>query len=151
LAGFGPAIGVDRATRPDGLPAEIGWRREDVFHDQASGGVLVTNLFLHHFEADALRSLGERMSGFDAVVAVEPWRSRLALGLGGLMAPFVGRVTRHDMPVSIRAGFRRGELAGLLGLDADDWEISEQLDGRGGLRWLARQRDVPGGMVEGRC
>lgn len=151
LAGLGPAVGVDRAARPDGLPAEIGWRQEDVFEDCASGGLLVANLFLHHFEGDALRCLGERMNGFAAVVAVEPWRSRLALGLGGLMFPFISRVTRHDMPVSIRAGFRRGELAGLLGLDPGGWDISEAVDLRGGLRWMARRRDVPGGAGEGRC
>lgn len=151
LAKMGPATGVDRATRPEGLSEQVDWRQVDVFEDQTAGGLLVVNLFLHHFEGGALRHLGERMSGFDAVVAVEPWRSRLALGLGGLMFPFVSRVTRHDMPVSIRAGFRRGELTEALGLDPDAWEVSESIDWRGGLRWCARRRDDPGGAVEGRC
>jgi hypothetical protein len=31
--------------------------------------------------------------------------------------PFVNEVTRHDMVVSIRAGFKHSELAAMLGLD----------------------------------
>lgn len=150
LVALGPATGVDRVERPARLPETVSWCRADVFHAEARGGVLVTNLFLHHFEGEALRRLGERMEHFGAVVVVEPWRSRLALALGGGMLPFVSRVTRHDMPVSIRAGFRRGELARLLGLEREAWEISESVDFRGGLRWCARRRDDPGGATAGR-
>ncbi len=137
LASLGPATGVDRVERPAGLPGEIGWRRGDVLEEDSGGGVLVANLFLHHFEGADLRRLGGRASRFTAMVVVEPWRSRLALALGGAMHPFVGRVTRHDLPVSIRAGFRRGELAEALGLDRGRWRISERIDPRGGLRWMA--------------
>lgn len=145
LGRMGPAVGMDRAARPEGLPEAVGWRRTDVLEDDAGSGVLVANLFLHHFEGVALRRLGERMANFAAVVAVEPWRSRTALGLGAVMLPFVSRVTRHDMPVSIRAGFRRGELAAALGLDPGRWAISESIDLRGGLRWCAVKREDPGG------
>ena len=151
LLEFGPATGVDLATRPEALSDKAGWRQADVFEAQVPGGLLVVNLFLHHFEGEALGQLGRMMGEFDAVVAVEPWRARMALVLGGLMLPFVSRVTRHDMPVSIRAGFQRGELGDALGLDPAVWEIAESLDGRGGLRWSARRRDDPGGAVEGRC
>jgi hypothetical protein len=150
LSPFGPVTGVDRVARPEKLPGAGGWRQADVFDDDASGGVLVANLFLHHFEGGALRRLGGRMEGFAAVVAVEPWRSRTALALGGMLNPFVSRVTRHDMPVSIRAGFRRGELSGALGLDPDRWQVSESVDPRGGVRWSAVRRDDPGGAAAGR-
>lgn len=151
LARFGPVTGVDRVGRPAGLPDGMEWRQADVFDEPVEGGVLVTNLFLHHFEGEALRRLGERMSAFSAVVVVEPWRAPLALTLGGIMQPFVSRVTRHDMPVSIRAGFRRGELAEALGLDRNLWDISESVDLRGGLRWRALRRDDPGGATAGGC
>lgn len=150
LAEFGPVTGVDRVARPEGLPEQVSWQRGDVFEDESGGGVLVANLFLHHFEGEALRRLGARMVRFGGVVVVEPWRSRLALGLGGLMLPFVSRVTRHDMPVSIRAGFVRGELGERLGLDPDRWRISESIDFRGGLRWSAVRLDDRGGGSGGR-
>jgi hypothetical protein len=140
LSRHGPATGVDRAPRPPDLAAGVGWRQADVRAMDLSGGVLVCSLFLHHFQGEDLRRLGSRMAGFDAVVAVEPWRSRLALTWGGLLHPVMSRVTRHDMPISIRAGFRRGELAEGLGLDPGRWDLVEEIDWRGGLRWLAQRR-----------
>lgn len=151
LSSLGPAGGVDLAERPAGLPEGVAWRQADVFADDSSGGVLVANLFLHHFEQDGLRRLGRRMEGFEAVVVVEPWRSRTALALGRAILPMVSPVTRHDMLVSIRAGFRPGELATALGLDGCRWKISESVDFRGGLRWCARQRDDRGGAAVARC
>ena len=151
LARLGPATGVDRVARPVGLPESVGWRQADVFEAAGSGGLLVSNLFLHHFEGDALRRLGERMHDFSAVVVVEPWRSAVALALGRMMLPLVSRVTRHDMIVSIRAGFRRGELPCLLGLDSRAWVISESIDLRGGLRLMAVRRDDGGGATGWRC
>ena len=66
----------------------------------------------------------------------EPWRSRWALLQGRLLWPFLGRVTRHDMAVSIRAGFRRGELPALLGL-GDEWTVQEQCTRLGACRMVA--------------
>jgi hypothetical protein len=151
LARFGPVAGMDRVERPAALPEDIGWHEMDVMTGESEAGVLVANLFLHHFEAEALRSLGRRMTRFRAVVAVEPWRSRGALGLSALMHPWVSRVTRHDMPVSIRAGFRKGELAEALGLEPREWKVVERVDWRGGLRWMAVRRDDPCGAAAGRC
>ena len=54
-----------------------------------------------------------------------------------LMLPFVGPATKHDMIVSIRAGFLPGELPNVLGLDAADWRVREETNWRGGLRMLA--------------
>lgn len=137
-----PLAGVDLAPRPAGLAGAIGWRTGDVFDHavDARGGVLVANLFLHHFEADQLGRLGGNLAGFRALCLVEPYRWEGALVAGAMMSPFVNRVTRHDMRVSIEAGFQPGELPTWLGLDPGCWEISERSSWRGGLRVLASRR-----------
>lgn len=137
LAEFGPARGVDLVPRPLGLPAEVAWREGDVFEQSEGGGVLVANLFLHHFEQVGLARLGEVAQGFDVLCFVEPLRTPGALTMGRGMLPFVNRVTKHDMIVSIRAGFVPGELGWMMGLDPGKWQISERCSWRGGLRVLA--------------
>lgn len=137
--------GVDMVPRPGRLPREVAWRQGDVFEagddaGPATGGVLLANLFLHHFTPDELGRLGERMARFRLLCFVEPFRWEGALVAGSMMTPFVNRVTRHDMRVSIEAGFVPGELPAWLGLDPSDWEISERSSWRGGLRVLASRR-----------
>jgi len=131
--------GCDLAPRPANLPDRIAWRQGDVF-DQlptASGGVLVANLFLHHFDDSSLARFGSSLANFDALCINEPHRSSLAMAQGRLLLPFVGPVTRHDMLVSIHAGFRRGELPERLGLTAGGWRVREETTWRGALRVLA--------------
>lgn len=90
---------------------------------------IVANLFLHHFEparlARLLALVAERTRCF---VACEPRRSRIAL-VGSSLLGVIGcnDVTRHDAVVSVRAGFRDGELASLW--PREGWEILER--GRG--------------------
>jgi hypothetical protein len=48
----------------------------------------------------------------------------------------INRITKHDMMVSIRAGFRNGELRKLLDL-GDEWKWKEEVSLLGGLRVLA--------------
>ena len=90
------------------------WREGDVFGvlKEGIGGVVVANLFLHHFEDEQLAEMGRLLEGCEVICVSEPWRSRLAMLEGRFLFPFVNGVTRHDMMVSIRAGFRRGELPG---------------------------------------
>ncbi len=129
---------IDLAARPAGLDPRIRWRREDATSAKpGASGVLAANLFLHHFEPEALAALGRLCGAFRVLVFSEPLRSGLALAQGGLLCPFVGPVTRHDMLVSIRAGFAPGELPELLGLASDTWEIRGQCTWRGALRMLA--------------
>ena len=73
---------------------------------------------------------------FGVLCFSEPWRSRLALAEGYAMCPVVNRVTRHDMLVSIRAGFVPGELAELLGLGSG-WVVREDVSLLGACRLLA--------------
>jgi hypothetical protein len=130
----------DLAPRPIGLDRGVDWRSGDVFQNPPPpGGVLVVNLFLHHFEGDELRKLGRICEGYDVLIFNEPERSRVAALLGMLLHPFVNHVTRHDMQVSIRAGFRRGEMAELLGLDQSLWKICETSTWRGARRLVARR------------
>jgi hypothetical protein len=134
-----PVTAVDLAPRPCGLPGQVEWRQGDVLAvlPGLTGGVLVTNLFLHHFEGEALAMLGRAAAGFAVVCGCEPWRVPLAHWLGHLMGPWVNPVTRHDLHASIRAGFRRGELPELLGLAGGGWEWRESADLRGALRLVA--------------
>ncbi|WP_062015208.1 class I SAM-dependent methyltransferase [Aureimonas sp. AU4] len=71
------------------------------------------NLFLHHFEGDALRRLLRLLAQMaPVVIATEPHRDRaslLASRLLGLLG--ANAVTRHDAPASVRAGFCGRELS----------------------------------------
>ena len=133
---------VDLAPRPAALPGKILWARGDVFDElsKLSGDTLAANLFLHHFEAPALRRLGDLIRRFRLICVSEPLRCRRAILLGGLLHPLVNRVTRHDMGVSIHAGFRRGEIPALLGLEEGEWDINEVSTWRGAQRMVAWRR-----------
>ena len=115
---------LDRApvVQPDTIAAirETGWTAEVVTADAfewLEGGtslfdVIVSNLFLHHFEGEALHhllALAVRRSLVFA--ATEPRRDRpswLAARMTGLIGG--NDVTRHDAPASVRAGFTGAEL-----------------------------------------
>ncbi len=89
--------------------------------------VILANLFLHHFGSDKLAELlggiAQRTRFF---VAVEPRRSRFAL-VSSLLVMLIGcnAVTRHDAPVSVRAGFAGQELSRLWP-GHGEWTIREQ-------------------------
>lgn len=131
-----PMTACDLAPRPAGLALRVLWQRGDLFKmpTPTSGGVAVANLFLHHFEGYALRALGKWLAGFDALVISEPDRARLPHFLGKTMHPWINRVTRHDMHVSIDAGFGTGELPAMLGLDDGGWHCRESSTWRGARR-----------------
>ena len=54
--------------------------------------------------------------------------------LGALMHPWINSVTRHDMHVSITAGFAAGEIPRLLGLAPAVWSFRETSTWRGARR-----------------
>jgi len=143
----GRLIGLDLTPRPAELPEPVEWIPGDLFETlpnvlthSIGPTTVVANLFLHHFESEALARLGTMLDRAEAIFISEPHRSRLPLYQSFLLLPFVNRVTRHDMPVSIRAGFRRGELPRLLELGAKRWEICERINGLGAYRLSARRR-----------
>jgi len=134
-----PAAALDLAPRPPRLDASIAWHQGDVFQQigELGAGVLVANLFLHHFADDALARLGRLFGPFEVLVFSEPRRSRVARALSLPLLPLINGVTRHDMRVSIRAGFAGGELPSLLGLDTRTWKVSESCAWRGAQRVVA--------------
>jgi hypothetical protein len=87
---------------------------------------IVANLFLHHFESEALaRLLALAAQRTRLFVACEPRRSAFALAGASLLgAAGCNDVTRHDAVVSVRAGFSGAELAGLWPKDRG-WHIEE--------------------------
>lgn len=134
-----PVAAFDLAPRPAMLNERVKWHCGDLFQSEAplAGGVLVANLFLHHFEKDSLLELGRWLRHFEVLIINEPDRSRLPHLLGGLMHPWINRVTRHDMHVSITAGFAAGEIGSLLELDEKHWRFRETSTWRGARRVVA--------------
>lgn len=129
----------DLALRPEKLAQRVTWHEGDLFTKPTpkSGGILVANLFLHHFEPTALAALGQWIAGFDVMIFNEPDRRSVPHLLGNLLHPMINRVTQHDMHVSIDAGFAKGEMAEFLGLDERHWQIRETSTWRGARRVVA--------------
>lgn len=136
-------------ARPLAALAARGWRAEhvraDVFEwlaarDGPRIDIIVANLFLHHFEAQALAPLlalvAQRAGLF---VACEPRRSRAALG-GARLLGAVGcnDVTRHDAVASVRAGFRDREI-GSLWPPREGWLLREGARGLFSHVFVARR------------
>ncbi len=134
-----PIAAYDLAPKPRKLDGRVAWHQGDLFEQipPSTGGILVANLFLHHFEKPALAALGKWISGFDVLIFNEPDRSQIPHYLGNLINPFINHVTRHDMHVSIDAGFTHGEISALLELDLRHWQIRETSTWRGARRMVA--------------
>lgn len=101
---------------------------------------IVANLFLHHFEATALRALLQAAARRTPVfVACEPRRARLPLHASRLLG-LIGcnEVTRHDAAASVRAGFRGRELSALWP-QGEPWRLSEAAAGPFGHLFIARR------------
>ena len=126
----------DLAPVPADLDPQVAWHRGDIFKipPPAPGGIRIANLFLHHFETESLTALGHWLGNADLLVFNEPDRARLPHLLGALMHPWINSVTRHDMHVSITAGFAAGEIPRLLGLDPAVWRFQETSNCRGARR-----------------
>lgn len=137
---------VDAATTAElaALGFETRIVRADVF-DWLTGAdlpvfdAIAANLFLHHFEAPALaRMLALAASHTRLFVGCEPRRSRFALAAASLLGiAGCNDVTRHDAVVSVRAGFRDGEVASLW--PADGWRVDERACGLFSHRFIARR------------
>lgn len=95
------------------------------------------SLILHHLDEGALATLGRLFGKFRHLTFSEPHRARWPLIMATMAAPLAGDVTRHDMPASICAGFRKGELETLLSLDPRAWSIRESVTPWGALRFQA--------------
>jgi hypothetical protein len=111
------------------------WRAETVVADvfdwpQSSEEIVITNLFLHHFEnerlAELLRIISERAKLF---VAIEPRRAPLPLFFSRFLWVIgCNDVTRHDAVASVQAGFSGEELSALWP-DKQNWRLTERRAG----------------------
>ncbi len=103
--------------------------------------LLYANLFIHHFDARALRELLRRIAGrTKALVVLEPRRSWLAgWAVRGLRLLGHHPVTQHDAFRSVQAGFRGRELSEAWP-DAGDWELREGRSGWFGHVFVAARR-----------
>ena len=108
--------GVDLQPKPKSISSEIEWIQEDVLEisdlpqNNSDPTAVICNLILHHFTDDQLSKLGKLISKANHIIINEPSRRLIPLLMGYLAFPLLGKVTRHDMIVSIRAGFRDREL-----------------------------------------
>ncbi|MEO6739446.1 MAG: hypothetical protein ABIP20_04285 [Chthoniobacteraceae bacterium] len=131
-------IGFDLAPCPDAWPEESNWTCGDVLKgNMPEAEIVVANLFLHHFRPEALAQLGARLpTKCRILLANEPARRRLHLVQGALLSvlALLSRVTRHDMRVSIGAGFLGDELPGALGIGGWKCESSATFLGAHRLR-----------------
>jgi hypothetical protein len=113
----------------------LGWKiapiEADVFEflnqaNPASVDMVIANLFLHHFREAELGHLfcsAARLAPL--FVAFEPRRAWIPmLASRFLWAIGCNRVTRHDAPVSVRAGFRGRELS-MLWPSGGRWQLDE--------------------------
>ena len=136
LDGWKNLTAIDFAPRPSDLPDTITWLQEDMLTalPKTRGGILIANLFWHHFTDDQLTALASAMTGFDHILLSEPHRSPFASALGIPLVPFINHVTRHDMFVSIRAGFVKGEIPLLWKLKEAGFQFEEVHGLLGALR-----------------
>jgi len=137
--------GLDLAPRPAGWPAAARWHQGDAlaFAGWGSYAVVAGNLVFHHFDAEALRVLGDRMSGAARVIVaceLARWPSSrwLFAALCGLVR--ANTVSRHDGRVSIEAGFVGDELPTMLGLDPKVWRWQITTTYCGTYRMVAQRR-----------
>lgn len=125
------------------LYAQAGWRARtrvvDVFDwsreprpDERRWDLVVTNLFMHHFEGDALTVLLAAIARrADRFLACEPRRGWLALAGSHLIGAIgANAVTRQDAVLSVHAGFRGRELSSRWpGATPSDWALEERAAG----------------------
>jgi hypothetical protein len=124
----------------------MGWAVDIVAADvfdwlprQALLDVLIANLFLHHFEADALAALLRLIARSSrSLVACEPRRCASALAVGYMLRLLgCNAVTRHDAPISVRAGFRASELSAAWSVS--QWKLREERAGLFSHLFVARK------------
>ncbi len=102
--------------------------------------IVTANLFLHHFRGDDLRRLfAELAPRIGILAACEPHRDPVALA-GSRMLIFIGcnKITRHDAPASVWAGFAGREMSALWP-DTAGWALTERRAGWASHLFVARR------------
>lgn len=138
---------LDLAPTPANWPRGATWHQTDLWSEAGAvllkgAGVMVANLVLHHFDDASLRRLGSLLSNCQAIFACEPCRREVHVWQGRLLFLLLNKVTRHDMVVSIRAGFLGSELASALSPPFPNKEIKSSLTPLGAYRLSIRRTPV---------
>jgi hypothetical protein len=140
---------ISQETRQDF--ETLGWRTEfleadalDWLEQPAAPAcdAMIANLFLHHFTEAQLAVLLRAAARLTRVfIAVEPRRSERCLCFSRLLR-LIGcnRVTRHDAPISIRAGFAGQELSQLWP-SGQSWSLQERPAGWFSHLFIAQRMD----------
>lgn len=130
-------IAIDLQSKPETADSSITWLTDDVLNSNCydSDTIVVANLFIHHLTDDQLWDLGEKIADCRGLIVSEPHRYWFSKLIGYPLFPVVNYVTRHDMIVSIEAGFRFGEIPGLLDVN---WHWDER-SSLGGIRSIGRR------------
>jgi hypothetical protein len=133
--------GLDLIPPPTAWKYPLHWIQGDLLETirETSASICIGSLILHHFSRDELADLGKQLQRFSLLVFSEPHRHRQPFAGSYLLQPFMGMIVRHDMPTSIRAGFKMGELADFLGLNSSQWIIEESMTVRGSIRFFAKR------------
>jgi 2-polyprenyl-3-methyl-5-hydroxy-6-metoxy-1,4-benzoquinol methylase len=141
LAKPGQVLALDLQPAPLDWPDRATWLQQDLFAKPLPDAeIVIANLFLHHFEAPQLATLGSRLPIRTRVLLVsEPERHRLHVWAGQLLHLLVrlNRVTRHDMRLSIEAGFQGSELIEALHLQT--WQTRQTHSLFGAHRVIAQR------------
>ena len=139
-------VAADTLAAFEALGAKVAVAKHDVFdwlrRSSSPIDIVIANLFLHHFEHEALaRLLSLVAARANFFIACEPRRSAVA-SAGARMLGAVGcnSVTRHDAVVSVAAGFRDGEISALWP-GAAGWSLEEGASGLFSHRFVARRQD----------
>lgn len=134
--------GIDLLTRPSHLSKNVSWLSGDLLQMQAPANtqVIVANLFLHHLTNDQLRQCVAWFQHASLLVFNEPLRKQSSHAWGRVLHPLLEKVTRHDMHVSINAGFITGELCDIWSEIKDEWIIQEWEQWPGAYRsvWIRK-------------
>jgi len=127
--------------------AKLSWHAETIVADvfdwsqtSAAGGVVIANLFLHHFEGvrlvELLQLISQRAKLF---IAIEPRRASWPLFCSRLLwAIRCNEVTRQDAVASVRAGFSGYELSAFWP-DKQNWRLTEDRTGAFSHLFVARR------------
>lgn len=137
--------GVDLLPRPADWPSSWQWHQGDLFQflPMSEASVVLVNLFLHHLAPAQLYLLGQRLeeSPCRYLLVNEPARRTRHLCQGKLLhLTGLHAVTRHDMDVSIRAGFLGNELPEAMGLSPSVWDWQIHHSFLGAYRLIATRR-----------
>jgi len=140
-AGFQALDWQTRVVSADVLDWAAGRVDAPVTDSSPDADLIITTLFLHHFEGAALDAL---LAGVVArgqrFVALEPRRDRLALAGSHLVALLgANAVTRQDAVLSVHAGFRDAELSAAWPDPHGAWHLHEARAGAFAHRFEAQR------------